>query len=79
MIKLTPTARLEWVLAQQCFHAAHSTVRDVLACYESFLADTDAAEEELVSRFLDKNKSQEYFRTANKLGDLVFDVLDRIG
>jgi predicted nucleotidyltransferase len=79
MIKLTPTARLEWILSKQHFHSAHSTVGDVLECYESFLADTDAAEEVLIARFLDKNKSQEYFRTANKLGDLVFEVLDSIG
>ncbi len=61
MIKLTPTARLEWTLSQQHFHSAHSTVGDVLECYESFLADRDAAEEVLIARFLDKRKAKNTF------------------
>lgn len=79
MIKLTPTARLEWALGQSHLRKSHARICDVLGCYETFLADTDAPEEVLVDRFLDKSKSRDYFQTANKLGDLVFEVLYSIG
>jgi hypothetical protein len=39
----------------------------------------DASEKDLVNRFLDKSKSREYFATANRLGDLMFEVIDGIG
>lgn len=79
MSKLTPTARLEWALKQPHLIRAHSRIRKLLQCYEEFLADMDATERELVDRFLDKSKSREYFRNANILGDLMFEVLESIG
>jgi predicted nucleotidyltransferase len=79
MIKLTPTLRLEWIIGQKQLAAAHSRVSQLLECYENFLSGTDAAEEVLVDRFLEGNKSHEYFRSANQLGDLVFEILESIG
>ena len=54
MIGLTPTARLEWLLGQQRFADAHAKIRELLAQYETFLAVTNADEQDLVRSFMDK-------------------------
>jgi len=36
MTKLTPTARLEWVLDQSSLSKSHSKIRKLLKCYEAF-------------------------------------------
>jgi predicted nucleotidyltransferase len=79
MTKLTPTARLEWILDQSALRKSHSKIKKLIKCYEGFLAGTDAAEEVLVTRILEKKASKDYFQTANELGDLMFQVLDSIG
>lgn len=79
MVARTPTQRLDWILAQPSLGNAHDEIRKLLLHYESFLASTDASENELVQRFLDKKRSQEYFQSASIFGDLVFQVLDAIG
>ena len=79
MIELTPTERLEWVLGQPELAQTHGKIKELLAQYERFLEATNAAEDELVSRFMDKKESQSYMSAAYKFGDLVFEVLTSIG
>ena len=79
MIRLTPTQRLEWLLAQSDLADAHAAIKKLLDQYEHFLQTTNAEEKELVSRFLDKNTSREYMNNAYKFGDFVFEVLNCIG
>ncbi len=79
MVYLTPTQRLEWLLTQKACEKAHDVIGKLIGHYEAFLKSTDAAEEELVKIFLDRDKSREYRREANKFGDFMFDVLGLIG
>ena len=79
MISLTPTKRLEWLAAQPELKDAHPLLQALIEGYEAFLSNTDASEEDLLSRFMDKAKREEYFESAYQFGDLVFEVLDTIG
>jgi predicted nucleotidyltransferase len=79
MTRLSPTARLEWLLKRKELGKAHGTVKELLSHYEEFLAATNYPEPDLVALFLDPEKSREHFRSANKLGDLTFKALGTIG
>ena len=79
MINLTPTERLEWLLGQPDLAHAHSKVSELLDQYERFLETTNAAEDELVSRFMNKETSHSYITAAYRFGDLLFKVLTSIG
>jgi hypothetical protein len=79
MIALSPTQRLEWMLLQPELRAARGTVEKLIEGYERFLANTDAAEDDLVARFLDKRKKKEYWDSAFDFGDLVFAVFNAVG
>jgi len=79
MISLTPTARLEWMLSQPELGAAHSSLKNLIEGYEAFLSNTDAPEEELIARFMEKRQREEYSKSAYRFGDLVFEVLSTIG
>lgn len=79
MIELTPTGRLEWILKQDHCATAHSRVKELITCYENFLKTTDAPEEVLVERFMDAKVRREEFSAADKLGNLVFEILESIG
>jgi hypothetical protein len=58
MIKLSPTQRLEWMLVQPELANARETLGKLIAGYERFLANTDASEDEMAARFLDKRRSR---------------------
>ena len=75
MISLTPTERLEWLKKETRLEK----IEVLIKCYEAFLEETNAAEDELINHFLDRDRSRGYFKAANQLGDLVFDVLENIG
>lgn len=77
MALLTPTERLEW-LAEQT-PELHGDVGAILDSYDSFPSGTDAPEDEMVERFMNKETSQEYFRLANDLGDGMFHLLRAVG
>jgi len=77
MVTLTPTARLEALVED--FGGSGETVSNLLAAYERFLTNTDAAEGELVTRFMDNTRSRQYFREANEFGDIVWQLLDVTG
>jgi hypothetical protein len=79
MTRLSPTGRLEWLLKQAHIATAHETIQNLLDHYEEFLAATDHPEEELIALFLDHEKSNEYMRSANRLGDLTFQAIELIG
>ncbi len=79
MAQLTPTARLEWLLERGDQSEAHKTIRELLDHYERFLDATDHPEAELVTLFLDSEKSREHLRSANTLGDLRFKAIEIIG
>ncbi len=78
MVALTPTERIEWLSRQSEVAQARSKLEELLALYEEFLVRTDASEDELVERLMDKTKSKE-FESAYRFGDLVFEVLQAIG
>jgi predicted nucleotidyltransferase len=79
MTYLSPTGRLEWLLYQSHIKNTHAKIRKLLEVYEQFLKDTDAPQDVLIHRFLDRKLSHRYQETGNKLGDLVFEVLEGIG
>jgi hypothetical protein len=65
MAKLSPTARLEYLLEQNHIAAAHETIGRLLQQYEAFLTATDAPEAEIVARFLNPTVAREHFQSAN--------------
>jgi len=79
MVALTPTERIEWLSRQSGICTASSKMEELLALYEDFLIRTDASEDELVKRFMDEAKRREYFESASRFGDLVFEVLQSFG
>ena len=79
MSKLSPTARLEYLLGQDHIAAAHETIGKLLLQYEAFLTATDAPEAEMIARFLNPMVAKEHFQSANNLGDLTFTALGLIG
>jgi len=79
MIKLTPTQRLEWLISQSEFIDTRPLIEKLLYCYEEFLGLTDAGEEELVQRFLDKEQSRQYVESSYRFGDLMFQALTAVG
>lgn len=78
MTQLTPTQRLEWMLNEGSCASAQPMIREVINSYESFLSSTAESEDVLVERFLDP-KERAKFKSANNLGDLVFEVFQSIG
>lgn len=79
MIGLTPTQRLEWMLSQPSLAGAHAAVTKTLDQYSYFLETTNAPEEELIKRFLDRETSRKYMIAANAFGGSIFDVLNLVG
>ena len=79
MVALTPTERIEWLAAQPEVGSARVKLEELLVLYEEFLVRTDESEEELLERFMDEAKRKEYFESASRFGDLVFEVLQAFG
>jgi len=79
MIRLTPTQRLEWMIAQPELKEASTTLEKLIAAYERFLSNTDASEDDLVERFLDKNIKKLYWESSFEFGDLIFQAFSLIG
>lgn len=79
MVEMTPTQRLEWILALPSFSASHETVRKLMAQYELFLETTNTEEANLVSLFLDKDRSKAAMDEAYTFGDLVYTLLSSLG
>ena len=54
-------------------------MRQLLDRYETFLADTEVAEDTLIHQFMDKGRSRKFMESASQLGDTVFQLLHLIG
>lgn len=79
MVRLTPTGRIEALGQREVLpEPAKPIVADLLTKYEEFLSETDAAEDDLVSRFLDREKSRQLFQAANRFGDVVFELMNAL-
>jgi hypothetical protein len=59
--------------------AAAGSKSRVVECYVKFLTETDAPEVELVTRFMDPEKSRKYFEDARVMGDAVHELLRDMG
>ena len=63
MVSMSPTERLEWMLAQPELSKAATSIRTLLERYENFLRNTDAREDDLVARLLDRDEAKKYFES----------------
>jgi predicted nucleotidyltransferase len=79
MVRLTPTERLELLLAHTSLQDAHRGIDGLLSSYEIFLTNTALSEDDLIEKFLDKPTSKQYFAEAAGFGEQMFDVLRSIG
>jgi hypothetical protein len=79
MVLLTPTQRMESILANGRFQKAHDAIKSLLQHYESFLQVTDASKDELIERFLDPVRREGYSASESEFGRLVFSALETIG
>jgi hypothetical protein len=77
MTRLTPMERVT-ELATSSNGAVDSKAK-VVACYEKFLVETDASEDELFERFMDSQRSGDYSNDARLMGDAVHDLLRFVG
>ena len=77
MVHLSPTERLESIGSQN--QSIHNIVNDLLVQYEEFLAQTDQAEEALITIFLDSSQSRDLVHSAYEFGDKMFELLDTTG
>jgi len=74
MSAMTPTERLEWLLCQSSLAEAHEDLNTLLKQYEHFLKLTNAQEKELITIFLDRARSREYFGGTNDFVNRLYDV-----
>jgi len=79
MIEMTPIMRLVWLLDRPHLADAQGAISELLAQYEQFLMVTNASSEELIAAFLDRDRSRAYMGAAYRFGDLMFDLLQKIG
>ena len=80
MARLSPTERLDWLVANKDLtDEARKTVSQLLEHYERFLQATDHPKSDLIDTFLDPEQGREHFRLAGKLGDLTCEALKIVG
>lgn len=79
MVRRSPTGRLQWLKSYAGSTSASGCADALLAKYEHFLNETAAAENELVTRFLDRHTSRRLFADAYEFGDQMFALLESIG
>lgn len=75
----TPTERLEWLLSEGRWSAAHRDIRKMIVRYEEFLEVTDAEEGRLIERFLEEGEGKRLMQRAYDFGDLMCEVLAEVG
>ncbi len=68
-----------WLLLQDFAAPASGTIKELLAQYEEFLSVTNAKEDQLIERFLDKGTSTRLINAANVFGDSIFKLLTSLG
>jgi hypothetical protein len=77
MVKLTPTARLDWI--RQSNDKAAEIVQKLLDQYDRFLMITNSEEEVLLEKFAQKDEARQLSNDAVALGNLMFDALAEVG
>ena len=73
MTRLTPMERVTGLATSS--NGAVDSKAKVVGCYEKFLVETDASEDELIERFMDSQRSRDYSNDARLMGDAVHDLL----
>lgn len=79
LVHRTPTERLGWLVKQQDFGEARSTINSLLAQYEEFLKTTNMPEADLLLQFESKEESKRLMEASYTFGDLMFESLNRLG
>lgn len=79
MVSLSPTKRLDWLIAQKYLNSSRSVVGDLLEKYEDFLISTNKNEKELVSKFMHKDEKIKLIQAQNDFGKKVFEAVNKIG
>ena len=79
MIERTPTQRLEWLLGESGAASARDQLGNLLDRYERFLETTNASESELVTTFMDADRSRDHMTEAYGFGDAMFEAFGRVG
>jgi len=77
MTRLTPMERVTGLATSS--NGAVDSKAKVVGCYEKFLVETDASEDELIERFMDSQRSRDYSNDARLMGDAVHDLLRFVG
>lgn len=77
MVSLTPTERLEALMRE--FNADAGQLQKLVASYETFLKNTDAPEDDLVTKFMEPETAGRFFAEANEFGDQVWQLLQGVG
>lgn len=77
MTKLTPTERLEWLLANSDFRDVHQQTSEILNRYAIFLERMDKPKQELKDSF-NKN-SKQWIEESYVVGDKIFEILSILG
>lgn len=79
MVRMSPTQRLEWLLAQDDTKDAHPLLNLLLDQYNAFLYVKRTSNEELAQKFRDKTIETKHFKEANLFGETMYGVLTEIG
>jgi hypothetical protein len=79
MVKLSPMRRLLWIRNQSRFSSAHAKIDELVSCYEDFLHNTDAPENELIARFSEDIQSKKYRDSAFRFGNVMFEIMQKLG
>ena len=79
MTRLTPTERIEGLVAHGGVSAAHDALEEVLARYTTFLEHTNKPESDQIAQFKDKQFSLARSSEARLFGDAMFQALQALG
>lgn len=77
MVRLSPTERLEYLVAETEPVAARQKLMNLIARYEEFLTATERDEDELTALIMEKGTAP--FPNQYEFGDSMFEVMDLIG
>ncbi len=77
MVRMTPTARLEWL--KNSNNRTASVVENLLEQYDQFLLSTNVEETVLLKSFSQKDVAEKLSSEAATLGSLMFDALQVVG
>lgn len=79
LFQTTPTERIEHLIDEIGSQSIGETLREILTRYDDFLANTNAAEGDLIGRFERMEFRQVAVDASRDFGDLVFRALEQVG